>query len=104
MIVLLLTSLIYYTAFSRRTDALVVSQSREINKQIVLNYKSYISSVIETANYVQSASLNLDVIDSYKELQDIYSFSTDIKKGCGFHLSFQQQRGQNPGKRYDPQG
>ncbi len=80
MIVLLLTSLIYYTAFSRRTDALVESQSREINKQIVLNYRSYISSVIETANYVQSASLNLDVVNSYKELQDIYSFSTDIKK------------------------
>ena len=80
MIVLFFTSLIYYTSFSRRTDALVESQSREINKQIVLNYKSYISSVLETANYVQSASLNLDVKDSYRELQDIYAFSTDMKK------------------------
>ena len=78
--VLLFTSLVYYTTFSRRTDALVESQSREINKQIVLNYKSYISSVLETANYLLSASINMDTRDSYDLLQGLYAFSMEIKK------------------------
>jgi len=80
MIVLLFTSVIYYATFSRSTESLIESQSREINKQIVLNYESYINSVIETANYVQFLSLNLDVRDSLEELQDIYLFNADIKK------------------------
>jgi two-component system sensor histidine kinase YesM len=58
----------------------VESQSREINKQIVLNYESYINSVIETANYIQFASLNLDVGKSYENLQEIFYYSSEIKK------------------------
>ncbi len=89
--VLLFTSLIYYTTFSRRTDALVESQSREINKQIVLNYKSYITSVIETANHILSASLNLDVDDSYEELRNIYSLSMDMKKDVASIFLFDEE-------------
>lgn len=77
---LLVTSLIYYTSFSQATDTLVEKQSREINKQIVLNYESYINSVIETANYIQEASLNLDVQKSYNDLQNIYSINAEINK------------------------
>ncbi len=77
---LLVTSLIYYTSFSKATDSLVEKQSREINKQIVLNYESYINNVIETANYIQEASLNLDAADSLDELQNIYRVNTEIKK------------------------
>jgi two-component system, sensor histidine kinase YesM len=77
---LLVTGIIFYTTFSQRTDTLVESQSREINKQIVLNYESYINSVIETANYVQYASLNLDVNSAVSELQDIYLINSEIKR------------------------
>jgi two-component system sensor histidine kinase YesM len=80
MIMLFLTSMVYYYVFSTRTDSLVESQSREINKQIVLNYESYINSVIETANYIQSASLNLDVNDAFQILQDIFYYNSEIKK------------------------
>jgi two-component system sensor histidine kinase YesM len=79
-IVLVVTGLIFYTTFSIRTDALVESQSREINKQIVLNYESYINSIIETANYIQSSSLNLDLKNSYDSLQNIYIFNMESKK------------------------
>lgn len=80
IIMLILSGLVHYSLFSTSTDALVETQSREINKQIVLNYENYINSIIETANYVQLASLNLDVLDSYRELQDIYLINSDLKK------------------------
>ncbi len=78
--ILSVTGIIFYTTFSKRTDTLVESQSREINKQIVLNYESYINSVIETANYIQYASLNLDVNSSASELQNIYLINSEIKR------------------------
>ncbi|WP_168203491.1 cache domain-containing sensor histidine kinase [Oceanispirochaeta crateris] len=79
-IVLAVTGLIFYTSFSIHTDALVESQSREINKQIVLNYESYINSIIEIANYIQSSSLNLDLKNSYESLQNIYVYNMESKK------------------------
>jgi len=88
---LLVTGIIFYTTFSQRTDNLVESQSREINKQIVLNYESYINSVIETANYVQYASLNLDVNSAAPELQDIYLINSEIKRDVVSILLFDSQ-------------
>lgn len=80
MIVLFISSAVYYSVFSYRTDSLIESQSREINKQIVLNYESYINSVIETANYIQLASLNRDVSTSIEELHDIFFYNSEIKR------------------------
>ncbi len=80
IVMLISSSIIHYTLFSRSTDGLVESQSREINKQIVLNYENYINSIIETANYVQLASLNLDVDRAYETLQNVYLLNSDLKK------------------------
>ena len=80
MTVLFVSSTVYYSVFSSRINSLIENQSREINKQIVLNYESYINSVIETSNYIQTSSLNLDVNDSYERLQDIYHYNSEIKK------------------------
>lgn len=91
VIVLFISSTIYYSVFSNRTDSLVESQSREINKQIVLNYESYINSVIETANYIQYASLNRDVYLSSKELQDVFFYNSEIKKDVVAIYLFDEQ-------------
>lgn len=80
MAILLLTSGVYFAVFSSRTEDLVESQSREINKQIVLNYENYINSVIETANFIQFSSLSMDVAESYEKLQDTFTFNSSIKK------------------------
>ncbi|QEN04907.1 sensor histidine kinase [Thiospirochaeta perfilievii] len=80
IVVLLLTSAVYYAVFSSRTEDLIESQSREINKQIVLNYENYINSVIETANYIQFSSLSMDVDKNFEKLQDIFNYNTSIKK------------------------
>lgn len=79
MIVVTVISLVYYAVFSKRTTTLIESQSREINKQIVLNYESYINSVIETANYIEFHSLDLDIAESYPNIQEQLLFSSSIK-------------------------
>ncbi len=79
-VVLLMTSLIFLAVFSGTLDDLVESQTREINKQIVMNFEGYINSVIETANYIQFKSLNLDVERDAAVLAELYKTNTDIKK------------------------
>jgi two-component system sensor histidine kinase YesM len=79
-VALLLTSLVFLGVFSSLIDDSVERQSREINKQIVMNYESYITSVIETANYIQFASVNLDAGRDAAALGRLYDMNTKIKK------------------------
>ena len=79
-LVLLISSTVYFSVFSERTEALIESQSREINKQIILNFEVYIEDIIETANYIQLASASLDAAGDYSELQDLYLLNTQLKR------------------------
>jgi two-component system, sensor histidine kinase YesM len=78
-VILLLTSLVFLGVFSGTLSDMVESQSREINKQIVMNYEGYINSVIETANYIQFASFDLDVGRDSGKLAELYEANADIK-------------------------
>ncbi len=75
-----LTTLVFLAVFSDTLDDLVESQSREIKKQIVMNFEGYINSVIETANYIQFASINLDLGRVADELGELYRANTEIKR------------------------
>lgn len=79
-VVLLITTLVFLVVFSDTLDNLVESQSREINKQIVMNFESYINSVIETANYIQFASINLDLGRDTAALDELYRANAEIKR------------------------
>jgi two-component system, sensor histidine kinase YesM len=79
-VVLFLTTLVFLVVFSDALDDLVESQSREINKQIVMNFESYINSVIETANYIQFASINLDLGRDATKLGELYQANAEIKR------------------------
>lgn len=79
-IVLLLTSFVFFGVFARTIDNTVEAQTREINKQIVMNFEGYITSVIETANYIQFASINLDLGKDPAALDELYRMNTQIKK------------------------
>lgn len=79
-VVLLVTSLLFLAVFSGLIDDSVETQAREINKQIVMNFEGYINSVIETANYIQFASINLDAKKNASELDELYRMNTEIKK------------------------
>ncbi len=77
---LILTSVVFLAVFSELLDDIIESQAREINKQIVMNYESYINSVIETANYIQTATIMYDVRENTKPLDELYTANTEIKK------------------------
>jgi len=78
-VMVVLSSLVSLAVFAGTLEDFVVSQSSEINKQIVMNYEGYINSVIETANYIQFASFNLDLKRDAGELGSIYRSNSDIK-------------------------
>lgn len=77
---IVLTSAVQYAFFMTGTDSMIERQSREINKQIVLNYEGYIHSVIETMNNVQAMMHNLDPRVSADRVREIWGFTMDNKK------------------------
>jgi two-component system sensor histidine kinase YesM len=101
-IVLLLTSMVFLVVFSRLIDESVEMQAREINKQIVMNYESYINSVIETANYVQFESINLDVGRNKAAVDELYRVNTDIKKDVVSIFLFDESGHELAGQSLDP--
>lgn len=79
-IVLLLTSVVFLTVFTGIVHETVETQAKEINKQIVLNFESYINSIIETANYIQFGIIDLDVEQDTVTIDALFQMNTDIKK------------------------
>ncbi len=77
---LTVSGIVYFALFSSTSRALIEAQSREINKQIVLNFESYIESIIETANYLQYSSHKQDIAQDYSTLQRLYQLNSEIKK------------------------
>ena len=101
-VVLLLTSMMFLAFFSRLIDESVEMQAREINKQIVMNYESYINSVIETANYIQFESINLDVGRNKAAVDELYRVNTDIKKDVVSIFLFDESGRELAGQSLDP--
>ncbi len=77
-IFLLITSIIL--VFNFRTTAFdnIKYSSREINKQVIMNYENYIDGVIETANYISSKTSLLSESNELLELKQIYIQAKDI--------------------------
>ncbi len=69
-----------FITFSNTTNDLVENTSREINKQIILNYENYIDSIIETGNYIQIQTVEYGIENNNTELGEIYSQAADIQK------------------------
>ena len=101
-VVLLLTGMVFLAVFSRLIDESVELQAREINKQIVMNYESYINSVIETANYIQFESINLDVGRNKAVVDELYHVNTDIKKDVVSIFLFDERGHEIAGPTLDP--
>ncbi|MBU1019788.1 MAG: cache domain-containing protein, partial [Firmicutes bacterium] len=66
--------------FNSTTSGIVESTSKEINKQIILNYENYIDSVIDTANYIQRKTVEYGIDDRNDELSDIYIQAADLQQ------------------------
>jgi len=78
-VMVVMSLLVSLAIFVGTLDEFAESRSSEINKQIVMNYEGYINSVIETANYIQFASFNLDLGRDAAALEAIYRSNADIK-------------------------
>jgi len=76
----LLAGMVSMMVFSGTLNSLVASQSREINKQIVMNFETYINSVIETANFIELGSFNIDISTDTGVLNELYLLNTNLKK------------------------
>lgn len=79
-VVLLLTSIVFLTVFTGIVHENIETQAKEINKQIVLNFESYINSIIETANYIQFGSVDLDAEQDAATIDGLFQMNTEIKK------------------------
>lgn len=86
-----LTSVATLIVISGTTRVLIEEQSREINKQIVFNYERYISSVIETANFIQLAVTTSDVDSERESLDEAFAINAAIKRDVVSIVLFDQQ-------------
>jgi two-component system sensor histidine kinase YesM len=76
-----LTTISITTIFTNQktTSEIVEESSKEINKQIILNFDNYIDSVISTINYIQQKTLEHGLEDDNESLSDIYSGASDVQ-------------------------
>ena len=65
-------TLVTFNFFSGTTNTIVETSSREINKQIILNYESYIFDIIDVGNYIKEVTLKETRNNDYATLIDVY--------------------------------
>lgn len=79
VISILIASLTAYFNFRDSTGEIVQDSSKEINKQIILNFENYIDSVIDTANYIQQKTIEYGLQNQTNELDDIYQQAAEVQ-------------------------
>lgn len=100
--IVLLSGILTYRLIFVRTDDLIESTSKEINKQVVLNYESYLSNVIDTSNSLQKYIVDYTKQNNYNQLSELFTNSVAISNNIvnialfnhqGNVLSASQQEG-----------
>ncbi len=71
-ILVLVTVLVMQFNFFRRLDVLIEDTSKEINKQVVMNYESYLSNVIDTSNSLQEYIIQYSNNNELNRLEDLF--------------------------------
>jgi len=63
-----------------RTDRLIESTSKEINKQVIMNYENYLSNMIGISNALQEYIIDTTQVDDYEELSRLFVQTTNIER------------------------
>lgn len=63
-----------------RTDKLIESTSKEINKQVIMNYENYLSNVIDISNSLQGYIVEYTKENNVDELNRLFVATTNIEK------------------------
>ncbi len=79
-LIMLLSSAFTYNLIFSRTDELVANTSKEINKQVVMNYENYLSNVINVSNSLQNYIIDLTKVDKQNELENLFSATKNIER------------------------
>lgn len=77
---MLLSSVLITSLVFSRTDSLIEGTSKEINKQVVMNYENYLSNVIDTSNTLQKYILELSKSGKKTQLIDILVSTRNIER------------------------
>lgn len=70
-IVVIIAVVFTFISLNETTDTIVINSSKEINKQVILNYENYFTEVTNMANLIEAETKSRDVND-VTELNDIY--------------------------------
>ncbi len=89
--IVLLSGILTYRLIFVRTDDLIESTSKEINKQVVLNYESYLSNVIDTSNSLQKYIVDYTKQNNYNQLSELFTNSVAISNNIVNIALFNQQ-------------
>jgi two-component system, sensor histidine kinase YesM len=63
-----------------RTDRLIESTSKEINKQVIMNYENYLSNMIGISNALQEYIIDTTKVDDFEELSLLFVQTTNIER------------------------
>jgi len=69
---LLISNILTIRRFSVMHQSLIEDTSRELNKQIVMNYENYVGGIIDTAHFLELETLAKTKVEAEGELKDIY--------------------------------
>lgn len=89
----LMTSIIMQVIFFTRLDNLIVDTSKEINKQVVMNYEAYFSNVIETSNSLQEYIVLYTKNDELDRIEELFEASIKAQANIK-NISLISDRGQ----------
>jgi two-component system, sensor histidine kinase YesM len=69
---LLVANIMHFFLFNNATAEVIRTSSREINKQVIMNYERYIDEVIATANYLSRKTIEMSEDNEVVDLADLY--------------------------------
>ena len=79
IMLLLSTGVTNQLVFSR-TDRLIETTSKEINKQVIMNYENYLSSVIDISNTMQKYIVDLTKTNEIDKLSELLLATTNLER------------------------
>jgi two-component system, sensor histidine kinase YesM len=79
MITLIASSYLTFVNYQSTAEELGETSSKEINKQIILNFENYIASVIDTADYIQQKTIELGLKNQNYFLEDVFTQAADVQ-------------------------
>ncbi len=79
-IILMLATITTNQLIFTRTDKLIETTSKEINKQVIMNYENYLSNVIDISNSLQGYIVDYTKDEKVGDLNRLFIATTNIEK------------------------